>query len=72
MSFPAGRVRNLSSVVRFMLKLLRLVAGLLASKTADKLTPQERNAVVALQMAIEALLILLPAPGNDDDPSTVE
>ena len=72
MSFPVGRVRNLASVVRFMLKLLRLLAGLLASKTADKLTPQERNAVVALQMAIEALLVLLPAPGNDDDPSTVE
>ena len=72
MSFPLGRVRNLSSVVRFMLKLLRLLAGLLASKTADKLTQQERNAVVALQMAIEALLVLLPAPGSDDDPSTPE
>lgn len=72
MSFPLGRVRNLSSIVRFMLKLLRLLAGLLASKTADKLTPQERNAAVALQMAIEALLVLLPAPGSDDDPSTPE
>ena len=72
MSFPLGRVRNLSSIVRFMLKLLRLLAGLLASKTSDKLTQQERNAIVALQMAIEALLVLLPAPGNDDDPSTPE
>lgn len=72
MSFSLGRVRNLSSVVRFMLKLLRLVSGLLASKTSDKLTAQERNAVVALQMAIEALLILLPAPGDDSDPSTPE
>ena len=70
MSFPAGRVRNLSSVVRFMLKLLKLASGLLASKTSEKLTPAERNAIVALQMAIDALLLLLPAPGNDDDPST--
>lgn len=72
MSFSAGRVRNLSSIVRFMLKLLRLVSGLLASKTSDKLTPAERNAVIALQMAIDALLLLLPAPGDDSDPSTVQ
>ena len=70
MSFSQGRVRNLASVVRFMLKLLRLVSGLLASKTSEKLTPAERNAAIALQMAIEALLVLLPAPGDDNDPST--
>ena len=72
MSFPTGRVRNLSSIVRFMLKLLKLVSGLLASKTSERLTPAERNAVIALQMAIDALLILLPSPGDDDDPSTPE
>lgn len=72
MSFPAGRVRNLSSIIRFMLKLLRLAAGLLASRTSDKLTAQERNAIVALQLAIDALLALLPAPGEDDSPATVE
>ena len=71
MSFSAGRVRNLSSVVRFMLKLLKLVSGLLASKTSERLTPAERNAVIALQMAIDALLLLLPSPGDDSDPSTV-
>lgn len=70
MSFSGGRVRNLSSVVRFMLKLLKLVSGLLASKTSDKLTAAERNAMIALQMAIDALLLLLPAPGDDNDPST--
>lgn len=72
MSFPAGRVRNLSSIIRFMLKLLRLAAGLLASRTSEKLTAQERNAIVALQLAIDALLALLPAPGEDDSPATVE
>lgn len=72
LNFRPARVRNLASVVRFVLKVLRLVAGLLASRTSDRLTEQERNAIIALQLAIEALLVLLPAPGTDDSPATVE
>lgn len=66
-----SRVKNLASVVRFALKLIRLIAGLLASTTSDRLTAPERNAIVALQAAIDALLDLLPAPGVDSSPGTV-
>lgn len=65
-----SRVRNLSSVIRFALKLIRLLAGLLASQTSNRLSQAERNALAALQIAIEALLALLPAPGEDDNPAT--
>lgn len=68
--FPEGRVRNLASIIRYGLKLLRLLAGALASSTSTKLTAQQRAALEALQLAIEALLVLLPAPGTDDSPET--
>lgn len=68
--FRNSRVRNLASILRFALKTLKLIAGLLASRSADKLTEQERSAIVAFQLAIEALLALLPAPGEDDSPAT--
>ena len=67
-----SRVRNLSSIIRFSLRLIQLIAGLIASKTAERLTPAEKNALSALQVAIEALLALLPAPGSDDNPATPE
>lgn len=67
-----ARVRNLSSVIRFALKLIRLIAGLLASQTSNRLSQAERNALAALQVAIEALLALLPAPGEDSSPGTPE
>lgn len=72
MSFQPNlsRVRNLSSIIRFSLRLIQLIAGLIASKTSDRLTAAEKQALTALQIAIEALLALLPAPGDDDNPST--
>ena len=68
----SARVRNLSSIIRFSLRLIQLIAGLIASKTAERLTPAEKNALSALQVAIEALLALLPAPGSDDNPATAD
>lgn len=67
-----SRVRNLSSIIRISLRLIQLIAGLIASKTSDRLTAAEKQALAALQVAIEALLALLPAPGNDDNPATPE
>lgn len=66
----SARVKNLSSVLRFCLKLLQLIVGLLSSRTAERLTPSERAAIAALQTAIEAVLLILPAPGVDDNPAT--
>jgi pantothenate synthetase len=67
----SARVRNLSSIVRLSLKLVRLIAGLLASSTVVKLSPAARAAMEALAAALEALLATLPEPGDDNSPGTV-
>lgn len=66
-----ARVRNLSTTVRFLLKLVKLLSQMVASSTFFKLTPLERAAIIALQNAIDAVLSLLPAPGDDQDPTTL-
>jgi hypothetical protein len=67
-----ARVRNLSSATRTIARLIRFLAGMIASSTFLKLTAAERAAVEALKAACDAVLALLPAPGTDNDPSTVE
>jgi hypothetical protein len=70
--FRNARVRNLSSVIRLALKLVKLIAGLLASSTSARLSPQARAALEALAAALEALLATLPEPGSDNSPGTPE
>jgi hypothetical protein len=70
--FRSARVRNLASIIRLTLKLARLIAGLLASSTSNRLSPTARAALEALAAAIDALLATLPEPGDDASPGTPE
>lgn len=67
---PNARVYGLATIIRNSVKIVAVIGRTLASSTFFRLTPAERAAVEALLVAIQALLELLPAPGDDSDPGT--
>jgi hypothetical protein len=65
-------VRNLSSFLVIVGKLIVHGSKLVVAKKYNQITPAERAAIEALIQAAEILLSLLPIPGTDNDPQTFE
>lgn len=64
------KVANLANSVRFAARLLRTMLKLISARNYDKMTEAERAAVEGIIAALQILLVLLPAPGEDDNPAT--
>lgn len=65
-------VFGLGTIVRLLGALAARVAKFVAQGKHLKLTVQERAALLALSAALDAIILLFPLPGDDNDPSTVD
>lgn len=63
------RVRGLSTTVRLVDKLFKVLSAALPKMLPD-LSPAERVVVLGLMAALQGFLEKSPFPGDDDDPGT--